>query len=44
MFASFLDTYPKINNGDIKLNSIYSNEDSEVIKKNPFEVLNNIKK
>ena len=45
IFASFLDAYPKINNGDIKLNSIYSNEDvSEVIKKNPFEVLNNIKK
>ena len=45
IFASFLDAYPKINNGDIKLNSIYSNEDdSKVIKKNPFEVLNNIKK
>ena len=45
MFASFLDTYPKINNGDINLNSMYSNEDdSKINKKNPFEVLNNINK
>ena len=45
MFASFLDTYPKINNGNINLNSMYRNgDDSEVNKKNPFEVLNNINK
>jgi uncharacterized metal-binding protein YceD (DUF177 family) len=45
IFASFLDVYPKIDNGDINLNSKYSNEDdSKVNKKNPFEVLNNINK
>ena len=45
MFSSFLDPYPKINNGDINLNSMYTNkEDSKVNKKNPFEVLNNINK
>ena len=45
IFASFLDTYPKIDNGDVNLNSKYNNEDdSKVNKKNPFEVLNNINK
>jgi len=45
MVASFLDPYPKINNGDINIDSMYANEDdSRVNKKNPFEVLNNIKK
>ena len=45
IFASFLDIYPKIDNGNINLNSKYNNEDdSKVNKKNPFEVLNNINK
>ena len=45
IFASFLDTYPKIDNGDVNLNSKYNNEDdSKVNKKNPFEVLKNINK
>ena len=45
IFASFLDVYPKINNGDVHLNSKYSNgDDSNVNKKNPFEVLNKINK
>ena len=45
IFSSFLDAYPKINNGDVNLNSKYSNEDNTKInKKNPFEVLNNINK
>ena len=45
IFSSFLDAYPKINNGDVNLNSKYINEDdSKVYKKNPFEVLNNINK
>jgi hypothetical protein len=45
MLDSFLDTYPKINNGDIDLDRVYNNEDnSEINKNNPFEVLNNINK
>ena len=45
IFSSFLDPYPKINNGDINLNTIYNdNDDSKLNKKNPFEVLNNINK
>ena len=45
IFSSFLDPYPKINNEDIDLNSMYNNDgDSKVNKKNPFEVLNNINK
>jgi len=42
---SFLDPYPKINNSDIDLNRVYNNEDNfEINKNNPFEVLNNINK
>ena len=45
MLDSFLDSYPKINNGDIDLNRVYNNEDNfEINKNNPFEVLNNINK
>ena len=45
MFSSFIDPYPKINNGDINLNSMYNiDDDSKVNKKNPFEVLNKINK
>ena len=45
MLDSFLDSYPKINNGDIDLNRLYNNEDNfEINKNNPFEVLNNINK
>ena len=45
MLDSFLDPYPKINNGDVDLNRVYNNEDNfEINKNNPFEVLNNINK
>ena len=45
MLDSFLDPYPKTNNGDVDLNRVYNNEDNfEINKNNPFEVLNNINK
>ena len=45
MFYSFLDPYPKINNGNIKLDNFYENKFSEnKNKNNPFEVLNNLNK
>jgi uncharacterized metal-binding protein YceD (DUF177 family) len=45
MFSSFLDPYPKINKGNIELESIYKNKLHPNKKKiNPFEVLNNLNK
>jgi uncharacterized metal-binding protein YceD (DUF177 family) len=45
MFYSFLDSYPKINNGNVKLDNFYKNRLSEnKNKNNPFEVLNNLNK
>ena len=45
MFYSFLDPYPKINNGNIKLDIFYKNKFSKnKNKNNPFEVLNNLNK
>tara|TARA_B110000008_G_scaffold211932_1_gene210878 strand:- start:691 stop:1209 length:519 start_codon:yes stop_codon:yes gene_type:complete len=45
MFYSFLDPYPKINNGNIKLDSFYKNKfGKNKNKNNPFEVLNNLNK
>ena len=41
MFSSFLDPYPKINNGNISLESVYKDKSpSDKNKNNPFEVLN----
>ena len=45
MFSSFLDPYPKINNGNISLESVYKDKSpSNKNKNNPFEVLNNLNK
>ncbi|MFP6779888.1 MAG: hypothetical protein VB916_06335 [Alphaproteobacteria bacterium] len=45
MFYSFLDPYPKINNGNIKLDSFYKNKfGKNKNTNNPFEVLNNLNK
>ena len=45
MFYSFLDPYPKINNGNIKLDSFYKNKfGKNKNKNNPSEVLNNLNK
>ena len=45
MFYSFLDPYPKINNGNIKLDIFYKNKfGKNKNKNNPFEVLNNLNK
>jgi len=45
MFSSFLDPYPKINNGNITLENAYKNKLSlNKNKNNPFEVLNNLNK
>ena len=45
MFYSFLDPYPKINNGNIKLDNFYKKTLSKnKNKNNPFEVLNNLNK
>jgi hypothetical protein len=45
MFSSFLTSYPKINDGDIDLDSIYKNDKKlENNNNNPFEALNNINK
>ena len=45
MLPSFLDPYPKINNGDIELENVYKNNlSSNKSKNNPFEVLNNLNK
>ena len=45
MFASFLDPYPKINNGNVSLESVYKDKStSNKNKNNPFEVLNNLNK
>tara|TARA_B100000674_G_scaffold95886_1_gene68378 strand:- start:1938 stop:2456 length:519 start_codon:yes stop_codon:yes gene_type:complete len=45
MFSSFLDPYPKINNGNISLESVYKDKSlSTKNKNNPFEVLNNLNK
>ena len=45
MFSSFLDPYPKINNGNISLERVYKvKSPSNKNKNNPFEVLNNLNK
>lgn len=45
MLSSFLDPYPKINNGNIKLENFYKDTlESNKSKNNPFEVLNNLNK
>ena len=45
MLLSFLDPYPKINNGDINLENVYEEKlSSNKSKNNPFEVLNNLNK
>ena len=45
MLSSFLDPYPKINNGNISLESVYKDKSSSnKNKNNPFEVLNNLNK
>ncbi len=45
MFSSFLDPYPKINNGNIDLDKFYKNKlHLNKKKNNPFEVLNNLNK
>jgi uncharacterized metal-binding protein YceD (DUF177 family) len=45
MFSSFLDPYPKINNGKVDLEQFYKNKlQADKKKNNPFEVLNNLNK
>ena len=45
IFSSFLDPYPKINNGNISLESVYKDKSpSNKNENNPFEVLNNLNK
>ena len=45
MLSSFLDPYPKINNGNIKLENVYKDKlETNKSKNNPFEVLNNLNK